>query len=216
MNAARYPWLLLQDTGLLVPNDNFLQNYVEYVQCHPDALVVCGGVFCAPPSFRSLRYNYEKATSARHSLESRRKNPYSSMNTCNVLLNRNVLSQVSFDERFVTYGYEDVMFGRDLRLHDIPIEHIENAVLHCDRGSNESYVLKTEEAMRTLRQFADELRDEVRMLHYVDVLNRWGLLPVVEWLYRHFGDVVRRQLVGGRPCWRLFNSYKLGYYSTLV
>ncbi len=215
IDEARCPWLLFQDAGLQTPDDAFLTTYVQFLEKHPDAQVVCGGVFSGRPSFGSLRYRYEHATAASHSVEARNRHPYAALNLCNMLLRRSVVQRVRLDERFRGYGYEDVMFGRQLRLQGIPIDHIHNPVLHEISESNEAYLQKTEQAMRTLRQFADELQDDVRLLQYVRQLRLLHLLPLVRLFHRLFGNAVRRQLAGGNPQWRLFNPYKLGYYASL-
>ncbi len=214
IDEARCPWLLFQDAGLQTPDDAFLTTYVHYLEKHPATQVLYGG-FNVRSSFCSLRYCYERATAGRHSTEARRRHPYAATNFCNMLLRRSVAQRVRLDERFHGYGYEDVMFGRQLRLQGIPMDHIHNPVLDIIDESNEAYLKKTEEAMRTLHQFADELQDDVRLLQYVRQLRRLHLLPLVRLFHRLFGNAVRRQLAGDNPQWRLFNLYKLGYYVLL-
>ncbi len=215
MQEACHEWMLLMDCDLMPASPSFLYNYMCAVTANPKCRVVYGGVLNIRPPFCCLRYNYENATAARHAVEQRQRHPYVSLSAANMMLHRSVAEEIRFDERFRTYGYEDVMFGRQLRLHDVPILHIDNPVEIREFESNERYVQKTEEAMHTLCRFRFELHDDVLMLRKIDTL-RFVPLRMVAWFYHIFGSLIRRNLVGSRPWWRLFNVYKLSYYAALI
>lgn len=216
MRAAKGEWLLLQDSGLQIPNDNFLENFVSALNEHPGAQVVCGGVHFENHDSRSLRYRYEMATACRRSVASRQCDPYASMLFSCMLLHRSVAERIPVDERFVTYGYEDVMYGKQLREKHIEVLHIDNPVTDFIDESNEAYMRKTEQAMHTLYTFREELKDEVRLLQALERLRRWVPLAAISGFHRIFGGIIRRNLSGDNPWWRLFNVYKLGYYATLA
>lgn len=216
MRVAKGEWLLLQDTGLHIPDDDFLERYVAAVEGHPEALVVCGGLHSEKPDFCSLRYRYETATNTRRSVQARRKDPYASMLLSNMLLHQSVAERISVDERFVTYGYEDVMYGKRLREEHVEVLHIDNLVTHTIDESNEVYVAKTEQAMRTLFAFREELKEEVRLLQVQERLRNCFLMGTVRAFHSLFGGLVRRNLTGRNPWWRLFNVYKLCYYADIV
>ncbi len=212
---ARYPWLLFMDCDLMPAGDDFLERYVQAVREHPEAKVVYGGLRNVRPPFPCLRYRYEQATAGRHTLEARRSHPYASLSVANIMVWADVAGQVPFDLRFRTYGYEDVMFGRQLRLNAVPILHIDNPVEIRDFEPNEQYVRKTEEAMRTLRRFADELQDDVAMLRKLRTLRRYVPMAVLRLFARCLAPALRRDLAGNNPEWRFFNPYKLCFYVLL-
>ncbi len=212
---AHYPWLLFMDCDLMPANNDFLERYVQAVHMHPEAKVIYGGLLNISPSFPCLRYRYEQATAERHTVQARRNHPYASLSVANIMVYADVARHVPFDLRFRTYGYEDVMFGRRLRLSAVPILHIDNPVEIRDFESNEQYVCKTEQAMRTLRQFADELQDDVTMLRKLRVLCRCVPKGILCLFARCFAPVLRRNLSGNNPDWCLFNPYKLCYYVLL-
>ena len=133
-----------------------------------------------------------------------------------MLLHRSVAERIPVDERFVTYGYEDVMYGKQLREKHIEVLHIDNPVTDFIDESNEAYMRKTEQAMHTLYTFREELKDEVRLLQALERLRRWVPLAAISGFHRIFGGIIRRNLSGDNPWWRLFNVYKLGYYATLA
>ena len=56
VSEAQYPWLLFLDGDMTIPNDRFLQNYLD---C--DALIAYGGYNVGQGSLSNLRYRYEKA-----------------------------------------------------------------------------------------------------------------------------------------------------------
>ncbi len=81
-----------------------------------------------------------------------------------------------------------------------------------DFDTNEQYVCKTEQAMRTLHQFADELQDDVTMLRKLKALRRYVPLGLLHFFARLAAPVLRRNLSGNNPDWRFFNPYKLCFY----
>lgn len=216
MRVAKGEWFLLLDTGLRIPEDDFLEKYAAATEEHPEVRVVCGGLQVEEPPFRSLRYRYEVATMARRSVEARNNDPYASMLISNMLLHRSVAERIPIDERFVTYGYEDVMFGKRLREEHVRVLHINSLVTHAIDESNRAYMAKTEQAMHTLYNFREELKDEVRLLQMLERLRRYVPLTLISGFHRLFGGLIRRNLTGHRPWWRLFNVYKLGYYAGIV
>ena len=45
----------------------------------------------------------------------RQQRPYQHFHTCNFVVSRDVMLTHPFDERFRRYGYEDVLFGKQLK-----------------------------------------------------------------------------------------------------
>jgi hypothetical protein len=119
-----------------------------------------------------------------------------------------------FDERFRYYGYEDVLFGKQLRAAHITITHIDNPMGFCTFESNPDFVAKTEEGLRTLCQFRKELRGYSHLLTLVDGIHIPLILWIIRLSHRLFGGLIRRNLCGTHPSLRLFSLYKLGYFLT--
>lgn len=215
MDEARYAWLLLVDCDLYPASADFLNNYLRCICEEGKKKVVYGGLRNVKPAFSCLRYDYEQATAGRRTLEARCRQPYASLSAANLFLYYKVMEKVRFDERFRSYGYEDVMFGRQLRLHAIPIEHINNPVEICDFESNATYIRKTEEALRTLFRFQEDLHDDVRMLQVLEDVKRYVPVAVLRLFGRLSLPLLKRNLVSENACWRFFNLYKLLYYAKL-
>lgn len=101
---ARGNWLLFIDGDGKIINSNYLSQMVE---AGNKAKVCYGGYRMMPGSVSSLRWRYEKAQAARHSVEARKKYPYKSFNISNLLIERELMLAYPLDKRFVKYGYEE-------------------------------------------------------------------------------------------------------------
>jgi glycosyltransferase involved in cell wall biosynthesis len=210
-HEARYEWLLFMDGDMAIPSDTFLKKWVE-----ADVKEVAyGGYVVGEGSRSSLRFIYEKENEPMHRAAERRKRPYQHFHTCNFLIRRDLMLANPFDERFRHYGYEDVLFGKQLKKNDVKIEHVDNPAGFFDFEDNVHFVNKTEEGLRTLHVFRKDLRGYSQMLTFVDGIH----LGVVRWCircwHRLFGALERRNLCGQSPSLKIFKLYKLGYYLSI-
>ena len=117
---ARYDHLLFIDSDMTLVRPDYLSRYVSTAGDD----VIDGGVCIggdADALKGNLRYRYEKAAEHEHTAEKRRLHPYQDFHTANFLIRRNLMLAHPFDERFRHYGYEDVLFGKQLRADRIAI-----------------------------------------------------------------------------------------------
>ena len=211
---ARYDHLLFIDSDMTLVRPDYLSRYVSTAGDD----VIDGGVCIggdADALKGNLRYRYEKAAEHEHTAEKRRLHPYQDFHTANFLIRRDLMFAHPFDERFRHYGYEDVLFGKQLRADRIAITHIDNPLGFCTFEPNPDFVSKTEEGLRTLCQFRHELRGYSRMLTFADGIHIPPILWIIRLSHRLFGTPIRRNLCGHHPNLRLFGLYKLGYFLTL-
>lgn len=212
---ARYPTLLFIDADMLPRDDNFI---VRYASCSTGGNVVIGGIAMCPKQKvpkGNLRYRYEVAAAPQHTPQERAKRPYHCISVANMLAPRSAMLRCPFDERFRSYGYEDVLFGRALCEARIPICHIDNPVVWQDYGTNEANLAKIEQSLRTLHDFRDDLTGYSAILALAYKLEAWHIAPLVRWWHRRYGDKERRHLLGGNPKVATLKRYKIGYYLTL-
>jgi glycosyltransferase involved in cell wall biosynthesis len=213
---SHYPWLLFIDCDVEISNPSFLRTYLLYIENDYD--VINGGIAVAdiPQMGSNLRYIYEKAAEADHTAAKRQKQRYQEFRSTNFMIRRDVFLQNPFDERFTKSGYEDVLFGKHLKLNGISILHIDNPVTMTEFETNPDYVAKTERNLRTLYQFRSDLRGYSRLLTLVSGIH----IPAILWLmrlwHRMFGAIERRNLCGSRPYLLVFKLYRLGYYLSLT
>lgn len=207
---ARYPWLLFLDCDVAVDRQHFLHDYAV----SEGGDVIDGGVSITKDDtllHTNLRYRYELKAAPHHSAQQRSLHPYRCFRTTNFMIARSIVLSHPFDERFHSYGYEDVIFGKTLQHHQVSIQHIDNPVVLQNFESNDRFISKTEESLRTLYQFQDELQGYSGLL---DLANR---LPrsLVRYLHRHFRLWERRLLTRNHPSLLLFNLYRLGYFLSI-
>lgn len=198
--------LLFIDSDMIVCRADFIK---KYVMCN--AQVVDGGIVVKGGDDGNLRALYEHAEEKKHGVENRQRHPYRDFHTANFMIDRQIMCQYPFDERYSKYGYEDVAFGMVLKEHSIPIQHIDNPVSFEIFESNEDFVLKTEEGLRTLYQFREELKDYSRLLRFIDATPD-AILSILSVIQRCFGSLFRRRLSGFHPSLFIFKIYKAGYY----
>ena len=205
---AQYSWLLFIDSDMTVCRQDFLKRYVSV-----EGEVLYGGVVIGKITKNNLRSLYEQSKEHEHTFEKRQQSPYQDFHTANFLIRRDLMVRYPFDERFKHYGYEDVLLGKYLQQDNIQIVHIDNPLSFEIFETNEAFVSKTEEGLRTLHQFQDELRGYSRLLDFTE--HHQIVIAIVKWWHRLVGKWERRQLTGNAPILRLFSLYRLGYFLCL-
>lgn len=212
--TARYAYLLFIDSDMTVVRTDYIDKYLSM----EDADVIDGGVVIggdAETLKGNLRYLYEKASENEHTAEKRQQNPYFDFHTANFLIRREIMLSHPFDERFRYYGYEDVLFGKQLRADHIAITHIDNPMGFCTFESNSDFMSKTEEGLRTLHQFRNDLRGYSRLLTIVDGIHISAVRVLIRLVFQLLAPLARRNLCSRHPSLRLFSLYKLGYFLSL-
>ena len=208
------PYLLFVDCDMQLADGAFFRRYLDYMD-NDEAEVVSGGVRVTIYDERwhdNLRFLYEEAEQANHTAEKRRQRPYQSFRSANFLIRRDVMLRCPFDERFRRSGYEDVLFGKQLRQHHINIAHIENPLVMGDFESNADYVSKVERSLQTLYQFRNELQGYSRLLTTAEGIHLGAVRWMIAAFHRCFGGLLRRNLCGHRPNLNILKIYKLGFY----
>ena len=211
--CSKYGYLLFIDSDLEVVCDDFLMRYLKQ-----EADVVYGGIRIVGERSllgNNLRYLYEKEAEPRHTIEKRLQSPYKDFHTANFMIKKVVFLEKPFTEKIKKYGYEDVLFGKSLKDRGVGILQIDNPIGFTKFEGNGEFVAKTEESLRTLMLFADDIKGYNSLLALYERLKNCRLLPLVQLWHRLFGGMERRNLTGCSPCLRLFNIYRLGYFVCL-
>lgn len=213
--SAASEWLLFLDCDVELPDADFIRRYVYAVGDD----VIDGGVCTDRDAGRwqgNLRFAYERASEPRHVAIERAAMPYRCFRTTNFMVRREVILAHPFDERFRFYGYEDVLFGKRLKEEKCAIRHIDNPVVIGEMEPNGIFLEKTEEALRTLYMFRDELRGYSDLLDLAERLCRVFPGWLLHMFYSLVGPLLRSNLSGGHPNLTAFGLYRLGYYLSLT
>lgn len=215
---AAYPYLIFIDSDALADeNPGFLRRYWQCATAAPEA--VCGGVRNMPRLPRpevSLRFRYEAWLDKRRTASARSKHPYAEFTAFNLLIRRDTFFRIRFnEEQYKQYGYEDVDFGLRLGQAGIPVEHIDNPLIHAGLDENACFLEKTETALRTLHGLDRATRQGSAVARVAERMERLGLKGAMRRFHALFHGMERRNLLGKHPSLTVLSIYKLGYYSSL-
>lgn len=208
---AKGEYLLFLDSDREVCNNDFIKRYIEL----DGAEVACGGLRIggnAKILCHNLRYRMEKKYEPRNTASQRQMREYQNFNTSNFLVRRDIMLQIPFDERFRRYGYEDVMWGKQLHDRNIRIRHIDNPIMLDDFETNGDFMRKMETGMHTLHQFKEELHDYSSVIRAEEKLRRLHLNTLYRIIFNATKKAIRRNLTGKNPIGLLLNIYKLGIF----
>ena len=210
ISQAQGEWLLFIDGDLTLDNPYFIRRYLQ-----TKSNVVVGGIRIGGDPDRwknNLRYRYEKASEQKNTPQDRQCHATKHFRTTNFLAHKDIMMDHPFDENFVQYGYEDVLFGKSLAMDHIAITHIDNPITLDFFESNSEFLDKTEQSLRTLYTFRNQLKGYSRLLETTEKLKRLHLQKLVYAAYFLVGQHIKKHLQGNNPSVFLFNVYKLMYY----
>lgn len=215
-------WLLFIDSDMVVRNTSFVANYVNILKAQKDKSqsIIYGGYTIAFADHNALsgnlRYSFEQKNKQNADYRLRQAHPYHDFHTSNFIVSRDIMLQNPLDERFRHYGYEDVLWGKTLKDHNIAIMHVDNPLSFEHFETNKAFLDKTEEGLHTLYQFRNELRDYSTLIKYAENVCR---LPFAQWCIKKafpFASLhIKSTLMGNSNNITLFNIYKLMYFIRL-
>ena len=211
-DQASGQWLLFIDCDALVTPDFSLRRYMEATA---EADVICGGIRHPeklPHPGCELRWRYEREAERRFTPQHLNAQQHVPFRTFSFLIRKDLFQEVRFDERIRNYGYEDVLFGKQLEQHGARILYIDCPLLNGDIEPNDVFLAKTEEALRTLVALHGSVSDYISLERTVLRLQRYHLTRLLLACYRLTRPLLRRNLLSRHPRLSLFAFYKLGYY----
>lgn len=203
-------WLMFVDSDGVVVRDDFVQKYIAAIGS--GSAVICGGIIQpekCPSEEQSLRWMYERNYESNHGFVGNQFRSFCFM------IRKDVFMLIKFDERYRMYGWEDVQFGVELSKRGYKVYAIDNPLMNGDIETNERFLSKTEEGLRSLKQHSAELYDNVTLLRWVTKLKSHHLLWFAKCSLGLLLPVLRHHLSGRKPNVKLFGVYKLGYYLNL-
>ena len=214
---AQYPYLIFMDCDSAVANNNYISDYLSY--CQP-GIVCYGGRIYAPEkpndtTFLRWKYGVERESMP---ASERKAIPMFGFCTNNFLIDRNLFQQVRFNEELTGYGHEDTFFGLELLAEGVAIDHIDNALIHLGLEDATIFLEKVENGMLNLLKIEKILSEKHPTYAAHSKLIRTKMLLEkmhIKWLYTViytlFKPVMKRNLLGRKPCLFFFDLYRLGY-----
>ncbi len=216
---STYNFLLFLDANIKIVNDLFVENYLKIIT---DEKVIIGGIkSCEKPVDKEyiLRWKYSKIRESYPSAI-RQLYPYKSFIAKNFLIPKSVFKNIQFDENLTGYGHEDTLFGLILKQMNVPIIHIDNAVIHSNLENNKRFITKTEEGIANLLSLYSSRKNDIEFIKSFKLLKYYLKLgklnkQFVAFVFKLFKPVLIWQLTGNHPKMLVFDIYKIGYMCCL-
>lgn len=206
--------ILFIDSDAVAEHNDIIQLYTQALK---ENVVVCGGLYHSETPLTNsctLRHRYERAADKRRSAKERNKAPYDRFTTFCFAIRRELFLDIKFDESIRNYGYEDTLFGYELRKKGVQIKHIDAPLLHIGLESNRVYLAKIEESLHTLLQLQDKIAPTTLLRCYTR-LKSMHLTGAVLLAWRVLRPLLRTNLLSKYPSLTLLNFYKIGYYCSI-
>lgn len=178
MAHAKADWLLLLDADMLPDEVNFLQQYHQEIIAHPAPALVCGGF-----SLNQVQANPKQRLHAAQSLLSeclpasvRAREPGLHVFTSNILVHRNILQTIRFDEAYQGWGWEDVDWGLRVAA-DFPVRHIDNTATHLGLDDAASLLSKYAGSGENFARLVRAHPEEAAAMRLYQVSKRLSGMP---------------------------------------
>ncbi len=220
-NEAIYDNLLFIDSDSEI-NKEYIKNYIPFF--NKDYSIVCGGRVhpkALPDLSKSLRWKVGKFKED-FPAEIRNKVPNKSFMSNNFLIQKKVFNNISFDEKISKSGHEDTLFGINLEIQGVKINHIDNQIVHLGLENNEHFIRKTKQRMDTLHHLEKAyvnnplLYKRIKVLNVFQKLRAAGFTYILADLYQRHHVRIERKLCKQNPSLILYDLYKLGYYASIT
>lgn len=217
-NRAKFDYVLIMEADAFPEKKDYLQHLIASI--NPETQVLFGGVTYPnekPEKDKLLRWKYGNERES-IPLSERLKNPYHFVFTWNLLLKKELLSNYHFPHNVKDYGYEDVVFIKQLKENNIPVQHIENRLVHFNTETSLTFIEKTEKAITTLHQLILdkklELNDtKIGTAYRIIIFLQFNI--VIRLLFKKLSKQMIANLTSSHPSLIVLDLYKLGYFCLL-
>ena len=171
-------WVLLLDADMLPDRVDFLQRYLDAIAAADGPMLTAGGF-----SLEQVEIGPETRLHAAQSERSeclaaavRAEQPGRYVFTSNILVHREVLAAVGFDEAFTGWGWEDVDWGLRVAAR-YPVVHIDNTATHLGLDMDVALMRKyggSGENFARIIERHPEAADEMNLMRAVRLIQRIG------------------------------------------
>lgn len=215
---ATYDWVLFLDADVLPASKDFIKNYVSLISDPTIYECIFGGIAYKkekPIQEEMLRWTYGKQKESKPASE-RIKNPHFIISQ-NLLIKKELFLAVNtFTEN--VYGLDNI-FSYKLKKRKTPVLHIDNEIYHLGLESNEIFLQKSIDSLKTTIKYEDAgvIPDNLRPVQRI--YNRLHLLlhshKLVAFIIRLFEKQITKNLTSKNPSMLLFDAYRLYHYIQL-
>lgn len=215
-SKAQYEWILFLDADVLPKNTNFVASYLAAI--NPLSDLIFGGLSYSnvkPEKTELLRWNYGHKKEALTYHDRLTKKPQHFL-CSNALIHKKVFKKIKFNEELTKYGYEDLIFEKEVVNANFRIIQIDNPVLHLKLDTSYEFISKTEEALQNLKTLINN-----QLLNFEDTgisaayakLNKFKLDKIYYRLFQLCEKGIKKNLTSSVPSMTFFNFYRLYYFT---
>jgi len=175
---AESDWILLVDADMRPDTELFLSRYLKAIAKMDGPALVAGGFTLrqVTPTRKTRLHAAQSALSECLSAEARAEEPGRYVFTSNILVHRQILETVRFDDGFSGWGWEDVDWG--LRVAEAyPVRHIENTATHLGLDDTETLLAKFGNSGANFARLAERHPDAVRQMQLWKMARLTQRLP---------------------------------------
>lgn len=208
---ATHPYILFIDSDAGMYKNDFLQDYIQ--KCDENNVIFGGCIYsdrCPSPEF-ILRWKYGK----------NREEGLGKYFSCfNFIIPKNIFLENQFKEDLRQYGYEDTLFGLNLKNKDIPILFIGNPLFHNGLDKSSIYLSKIRLSIENLIRIVPSLRaidqeNSIKLLKYYNLIERFYLRNLINTAFSLLKKKIESNLNSKKPYLWVLDLYKLGYLCRL-
>ena len=214
---AKYEYLLFLDGDSIVINSHYIKNYINNLKEYD---VIYGGRLHPenyPSNQQILRWKYGKLIEDKLAKD-RLKKPYKCLLFNNTIIKKECFNKVKFDTEITLYGHDDTQLSYQLSLIPSKIHHIDNQIKHGDIDSNEVYINKTKNSIKSLLVLYASKKIDYR---YVSLLKLYVFLKTTKLhliallFYKIFKNTMTKNLVSNNPSLIVFNLFSINSHKIL-
>ena len=185
LTYVNHSYLLFLDCDGIINDSNFLNNYLEAINKNPEA-VICGGrVYPKNLTSKDEKLAWVYGTKRESKPASIRKiSPQKYFMTNNFVIPRRVFETIKFDENITKYGYEDTIFGFELKKFNIPIIHVENTVFNGHLEKNAEFLRKEKEGIENLINILKTTSNKEELINEIKLLSTFKVLKPLNFIFK--------------------------------
>jgi len=214
VQMAQYAHFLMIDSDAeIVNNDHYIQNYIEAMN---QAQVVVGSVCYTsqkPSSDKCLRWYYGNKRENRPAAV-RNQNPYKSLITFNLMMEKDLILQYPFEEQ-QGYGHDDTIMGSTLKQNKIKVLHIDNPIIHNGLDLSKNFLSKSLDAVEKYFTYpvfqSNDMLEQIKVFRVFKKVQSLGLCPLLAFKFRAARKLMEWNLCGSCPSLFLYDFYRLSY-----
>lgn len=219
ISKSRFPWILLLDSDVMPISDLYIKNYLKHI--NSDYQIINGGLQyynSVPPKEELLRWKYGRKREALN-IEKRLKDQNKkSFLSSNLLIKKSVFDKVLYDKNLNKYGYEDLVFQKEVIQLNFQVLQIDNSVYHLKLDTSEIFLNKFKLSLQNLSDLIKTNKldfEDTRISKVYTKINLPVIKPIIIFLFSIFEKIMYKNLKSSKTNLLIFDLYRVGYFTKI-